>query len=128
MVNGYFYDKQLEFDDSVALSADSTSGAILTGKNVASVDQVSVLTQVLTDTTSAGTLTINVQDSTSGSANWTTIATSGAVTMSSLDVGDLIEIPMPRQNKAYLRVVWDVSADLGTSVVKSLITPSVAVG
>jgi len=127
MINGYFYDKQLEFDDSVALTADSTSAAILTGKNVASVEQVSVLTEILTDTTSAGTLTLNVQDSADGSTSWSTIATSGAVTISSLDVGDLIEVPMPRSNKAYLRVVWDVSASLGTSVVKTLITPAVAV-
>lgn len=127
MIYGYFYDKQLEFDDSVALTADSTSSAILVGKNAASVNQVSVLTEVLTDSTSAGTLTVNVQDSANGTSGWSTIATSGAVTFADLDIGDVVEIPLPRQNKEYLRTVWDVSASLGTAEVKTVVTPSVTV-
>lgn len=127
MIYGYFYDKQLEFDDSVALTADSTSAAIRVGKNAASVNQVSVLTEVLTDSTSAGTLTINVQDSENGTSGWTTIATSGALTFADLDIGDVVEIPLPRQNDEYMRIVWDVSASLGAGVVKTLVTPSVTV-
>lgn len=107
------------------LGADSTSAALDVGVNVGAVDLVSVIAQVLTDTTSAGTLTLNVQDSTDGSTSWATIATSGAITMTTLDVDDEINVRMPAANKRYIRVVHDVSADLGTSEIKTLITPCV---
>ena len=121
----FLLDSNLILVASDVLGADSTSAALDVGVNVGAVDLVSVIAQVLTDTTSAGTLTINVQDSTDGSTSWSTIATSGAVTMTTLDVDDEIAISMPRANKRYLRVVHDVSADLGTSEIKTLITPAV---
>lgn len=121
----FLLDNNLILVESDVLAADSTSAALDVGVNVGAVDLVSVIAQVLTDTTSAGTLTINVQDSTDGSTSWSTIATSGAITMTTLDVDDEIVIAMPRANKRYIRVVHDVSADLGTSAIKTLITPAV---
>lgn len=123
----YLIDSNLILVESDVLGADSTSAALNIGPNVAAVEQVTVIGEVLTDTTSAGTLTINVQHSADGSTSWATIATSGAVTMSSLDAGDLISIPMPRTNSKYIRVVHDVSADLGTSEIRTFITPAVTV-
>jgi len=121
----FLLDNNLILVESDVLAADSTSAALDVGVNVGAVDLVSVIAQVLTDTISAGTLTINVQDSTDGSTSWSTIATSGAITMTTLDVDDEIVIAMPRANKRYIRVVHDVSADLGTSEIKTLITPAV---
>lgn len=121
----YLYDLDLKFTGLGALTADSTSDALDAGVNCGASQLCSVVTEVLTDTTSAGTLTINLQDSTDGSTSWSTIATSGAITMSSLDVTDEIVIPFPRANKRYLRVVHDVSASLGTSEVKSSVTTAV---
>jgi len=121
----FLLDNNLILVESDVLAADSTSAALDVGVNVGAVDLVSVIAQVLTDTISAGTLTINVQDSTDGSTSWSTIATSGAITMTTLDVDDEIVIAMPRANKRYIRVVHDVSADLGTSEIKTLITQAV---
>jgi len=121
----FLLDNNLIFVATDVLAADSTSSALDIGVNVGAVDNVSVIAQVLVDTTSSGTLTINVQDSLDGSTSWSTIATSGAVTFSSLEIGDEIAIAMPRANKRYLRVVHDVSADLGTADIKTLITPCV---
>lgn len=121
----YFPDYNLIFVASDVLSADATSAAVDVGVNVGAAGNVVVIADVLTDTTSAGTLTLNVQDSLDGSTSWSTIATSGAVTFSSLEIGDNIEVPMPKANKRYLRVIHDVSADLGTAEIKTLITPYV---
>jgi len=119
----YLFDNDLNFATAVSLAADSTSDVLNLGPNIGTVERVDLKIDILThDHTGAGTLTINLQDSADGSTSWTTRATSGALTFNTLADGDVVNIPMPVENEAYLKVVFDVSTAL-TGTVAATVAP-----
>lgn len=128
------FDKENLFSENQAITADAASTNIVefakgTLKEIAFGKPIPLRIQVTEAFTVTGTVSVEIKVQTDDNANFsspTTLATTGAISSTSLVAGYVAPINfIPKGNEGYMRIYYDVTISSGGSITKGKFTAGV---